>query len=100
VVDYFQQHYGKRLITVSATRTTTDQDENFKKLVTQNQMREGFQIQHIMAADKNKCNISLAEEVITDANLLAKSDVFIHITSNIATAVSFMNPATRMIYCE
>jgi hypothetical protein len=40
------------------------------------------------------------EEVLIDCLLLARCNVFIHTTSNIATAVGYINKNIRMIYCE
>jgi hypothetical protein len=42
----------------------------------------------------------MAEDVLVDAYLLSKGSHFIHITSNIATAVAYMNPRIAMHYCE
>jgi hypothetical protein len=44
--------------------------------------------------------IPLGEQALIDALLLARCDVLLHCTSNIATAVGYMNPRLRMIYCE
>src|SRR5262249_4434363 len=44
--------------------------------------------------------IALGEEVLIDGLLLARCDALIHVTSNLATAVRYMNPGLRMIYCE
>lgn len=45
-------------------------------------------------------SVALGEEALIDALLLARCDVLLHVTSNLATAVGYMNPALRMIYCE
>jgi hypothetical protein len=42
----------------------------------------------------------LGEQALIDALLLARCDVLLHTTSNIATAVGYMNPRLRMVYCE
>jgi hypothetical protein len=44
--------------------------------------------------------IALGEQILIDALLLARCDVLLHATSNIATAVGYMNPAMRMVYVE
>lgn len=44
--------------------------------------------------------IELGEQVLIDALLLARCDAFVHVTSNLATAVGYMNPESRMVYCE
>lgn len=100
VVEYFRGCYGDRLVWIDATRTTAEQEKYFESLPDEEKMTEGFQIQHIMAADKSKNSIRMAEDVIKDTWLLARCDVFVHITSNIATAVAFLNPRSKMVYCE
>jgi hypothetical protein len=45
-------------------------------------------------------SVALAEEVLIDAMMLSRCDVLLHVTSNIATAVGYMNPRLRMVYCE
>jgi len=100
IVNYFSSVYKERLITVDVTRTSIDQDVGFQGLSTEEKVKEGYQIQHLMASNKDSRKLQMAEEVILDAWLLASADVFIHITSNIATAVSFINPDVKMIYCR
>ena len=42
----------------------------------------------------------LGEQALVDCLLLARCDAVLHITSNLATAVGYINPALRMVYCE
>jgi hypothetical protein len=44
--------------------------------------------------------ISLGEQALFDCLLLARCDVLFHVTSNLATAVGYINPKLRMIYNE
>ena len=44
--------------------------------------------------------IASGEQVLIDALLLARCDALVHVTSNLATAVGYMNPDCRMVYCE
>jgi hypothetical protein len=44
--------------------------------------------------------VALGEQALIDALLLARCEVLLHSTSNIATAVGYMNPELRMIHCE
>jgi len=44
--------------------------------------------------------IESGEQVLIDALLLARCDALVHVTSNLATAVGYMNPQSRMVYCE
>ncbi|MBX4187724.1 MAG: glycosyltransferase [Candidatus Doudnabacteria bacterium] len=101
VIEYFKKYFPDNLVySGDVKRVTAEDDMLFKKLSAEEQLKEGHQIQHKTAADPSKWSVSMAEEVVIDALLLAESDYFIHVTSNIATAVSFMNPKTKMIYCE
>jgi large subunit ribosomal protein L36 len=44
--------------------------------------------------------VDLGAEVLVDCLLLAHCHVLLHVTSNLATAAGYMNPALRMVYCE
>ncbi len=44
--------------------------------------------------------ICLGEQVLIDCLLLARCDVLLHVTSNVATAAGYINPKLRMVYCE
>lgn len=101
VVEQVAAEFGDMVVySPGVRRTTSEHDRRFAGLDEAERMREGHQIQHLTAADPSKWGLRMAEEVILDAYLLARGDYFIHVTSNIATAVSFINPRIRMIYCE
>lgn len=100
VIQFFEKVYGVDLIKVDVTRTNLEHDKVFNGLSKSEKKQEGFQIQHIMASDQSSWSLRMAEEVIIDAWLLASANKFIHTTSNISTAVSFINPEIEMIYCE
>ena len=101
VVNYFAKEFGDRLITVSeVARTTVVQDATFDSLDASDKLKEGFQIQHLMASDPNSWNSRLAQEVIVDALLLSRCNSFVHTVSNVATAVAILNPNVEMIYCD
>lgn len=101
VVEKLKSEFGDMVVYASdAARTTEKDDAHFNSLSAEQQMQEGFQIQHLTAADPNRWTTKMAEEVIVDTYLLARGDYFIHVTSNIATAVSFINPRIKMVYCE
>jgi hypothetical protein len=40
------------------------------------------------------------EHVLIDCLLLARCDVLLHVTSNVATAAGYINPNLKMVYCE
>lgn len=101
VVEQIKAEFGAMVVYSSeASRTTKDQDAHFSSLSPDERMQEGFQIQHLTASNPASWATKMAEDVIIDTYLLARGDYFFHITSNIATAVSFINPRINMIYCE
>ncbi|MDA8151855.1 MAG: glycosyltransferase [Acidithiobacillus sp.] len=101
VVMQLKEQFGGMVVYSSdAVRTTKANDEHFKNLSPDRQMQEGFQIQHLTASNPDLWTTSMAEDVIIDAYLLAKGEYFVHVTSNIATAVAYLNPRIKMIYCE
>lgn len=100
VIDYFQHIYGQRIISTNAMRASSHHDKVFNEAQQSERLKEGYQIQHIMASDSNRWSTRMAVEVLVDAWLLAASNQFIHTTSNISTAVSYINPDVEMIYCE
>ena len=38
--------------------------------------------------------------MITDMYLLSKGDIFLFVNSNVSTAVSYLNPSIKMMYCK
>ena len=44
--------------------------------------------------------LALGEQVLVDCLLLARCDVLLHVTSNVATAAAYINPKLRLVYCE
>lgn len=101
VVNNLISVFGNRVIfRGDVARTTLADDARYRSLGKDAQMREGHQIQNLLAADPSRWSLKMAEDVIIDAHLLASCDCFIHVTSNIATAVSYINPNLEMIYCE
>ncbi len=101
VVSSFAAVFGERLIFRNdVTRTSITDDSKYASLDKRDQLREGHQIQNLVAADRTKWSLKMAEDVMIDAHLLASCHSFLHVTSNIATAVSYINPEIEMIYCE
>lgn len=101
VVTSLKEIFGKRLVVRSdVVRTSHHDDAVYKELPSDQQLKEGHQIQNLVAADPSRWSVRMAEDVIIDAHLLASCNAFIHVTSNIATAVSYINPDVEMIYCE
>lgn len=100
VIEYFRIHFPEIIVTTHASRATKMHDAIFEKADAIEKQKEGYQIQHIMASDSSSWSVKMANDVIIDTWLLSRTQVFIHITSNIATAVSYINPNVKMVYCS
>ncbi len=60
----------------------------------------GYELQHRKALSEETRDIKLAEEIIIDIHLLAKCNYFIYKSSNVSTAVSYLNPDLKMVYAK
>lgn len=101
VIKQVSAHFGSMAVFVKdAVRLTEQQDKRFQEASSKGKLKEGFQLQHLAAAAESKWSIKMAEEVIIDTILLARTHSFFHTVSNIATAVAYMNPSIKMNYLE
>jgi glycosyltransferase involved in cell wall biosynthesis len=99
VVSRFRSEFADRMLVRDAVARTSEQhDEAFEKLATTAQMTIGHQIQHLKAERPDLWSSKLAEEVVIDALFLATGDILVHSTSNVATAVSMLNPTSSMFH--
>jgi hypothetical protein len=80
-VERFSDAFGDRLVVQADIARTRWQEP---------------QLQHAQPAAR----LELGTQVLVDTLLLARCDVLLHVVSNIATAVGYMNPGVRMVYCE
>ena len=81
--DHFNEIFGTRLVAQAGISRVS---------------LAGEQLHHVSARAKPRA--SLGEEVLVDALLLSRCAVVIHATSNIATAVGYISPDTRMLFGE
>ena len=101
----FTMRYGERVIyNKEVSRTTMNNILEWAFSLNENKQdnvgfinNKGFQIHH-ENSQKNSSNINLANEVIIDSICISKCNFFIHSTSNISLAVSYINPDIEMIY--
>lgn len=101
VVGKFRKHFGERLLVISDVHRTSDaQDSRFDALESTSQLLEGHQVQHLMSSNEDHWSKELAQEVIADAWCLAKCHYLLHSVSNVATAVSYLNPTIQMTLVE
>lgn len=101
VVSRFKAEFGARVVCFTdVRRTREEEDARFDSLDKKQQSADGFQVQHLVAANKDNWNVRMAWEVVRDAMTMARCQVLLHIVSNVSTAVSFMNPDIELIFCS
>jgi hypothetical protein len=101
VVLEFQKQFGERVVRFDdVARVSVEEQDKFDALDAADKLRDGHQLQHLMAVDTSRWSSRLAWEVWRDAEAMASSDVLLHAVSNVATAASYLGPKTEMIYCE
>ena len=100
VVNAFRQEFGSRMFCYQDVRRTTDaEDTRYDQLSADERRAEGFQVQHLVAANPDNWDVRMAWEVIRDAMTMSYCDVLLHIVSNVSTAVSYMNPDIELVFC-
>lgn len=98
VVDAFRAEFKDKLIVFEGvTRVTTDQSKDFQNMTAKQQLAVGNQIQHLAAKNRSRWSSVLAEEIIRDAWALSRCELLIHAVSNVATAVTYLNPNLESI---
>jgi glycosyltransferase involved in cell wall biosynthesis len=100
VVNHFKAEFGSRVSCYEDVRRTREhEDAHFDSLSRSEQSAEGFQVQHLVAADQANWTVRMAWEVIRDAMTMARCNALLHIVSNVSTAVSYFNPDVELIFC-
>ena len=100
VVDIFRREFGGNLAVIAdVRRTRAAEDTAFRNLPPEERGKDGYQLQHLVAADRSTWSLSMAREVIRDAWLMARCDVLLHVVSNVSTAIAYMNPDLEMVFC-
>ncbi len=101
VVERFKSAFGDRVAYLSdVRRTRAAEDQAFERLPAAEKGRDGHQLQHLVAADRASWSVDMAREVIRDAWLMARSNVLLHVVSNVSTAVAYLNPSVEMLFCS
>ncbi|WP_176300706.1 glycosyltransferase [Burkholderia vietnamiensis] len=101
VVDAFRAEFGDRMACYSdVRRTTSAEDARYDRLTPEQRRAEGFQVQHLVAANQANWDARMAWEVIRDAMTMSYCHVLLHIVSNVSTAVSYMNPDIELVFCS
>lgn len=98
VAEEFRSFFGNMLLLFGeVTRVTKKQTSEYESLSAQDQLMVGHQVQHIAAKNQERWSSNLATEIIRDAWGLARSDILVHSVSNVATAVTYINPNLESI---
>ena len=101
VVSRFRHIFGERVACLSGVRRTSDaEDAAYGVLSEKEKHGDGHQLQHLVAANRSAWSLSMAEEVIRDAWLMARCNVLLHVVSNVSTAASYINPDLEMVFCK
>ena len=97
VIDDFHRRYGDHVIAFpDIRRTTATEDQQFSEAVGDNRAQAGFQVQNLVAASPEQWSTDMARDILRDSNAMARAEVLFHVVSNVATAISYMNPHLRM----
>lgn len=101
VVAQFREIFGDRVYFFEdVRRTRIAEDDLYEQLSESDKAKEGFQVQHLVAASPDQWSTRMAWEVIRDAMLMARSRVLFHVVSNVSTAVSYMNPDVELVFVK
>ncbi len=101
VVRQFTEAFGARVFCFAdVKRTSFEDDARYESLSEDMKTKEGHQIQHLVAATPERWSSRMAWEIIRDASMLASCHALLHVTSNVSTAVAYMNPDIDLVYCN
>jgi hypothetical protein len=101
VVQGFTAEFGHHVIAYPDVRRTTAAEDNvFQKASPNDRAIVGFQVQHLVASSPDAWSVEMAREVLRDVGAMARAEVLFHVVSNVATAVSYMNPWLEMQFVE
>ncbi|MBH9659721.1 glycosyltransferase [Burkholderia multivorans] len=101
VVNVFKAEFGDKVFCYEDVRRTTEaEDARYDQLGAEERRAEGFQVQHLVAANPDTWDVRMAWEVVRDAITMAHCNVLLHIVSNVSTAVSYMNPDIELVFCS
>ena len=101
VVAQFKDAFGDRVrFFDDVRRTKISEDEFYDNLPEHEKAKEGFQVQHLVAATPENWSTRMAWEVIRDAMVMSRCSVLFHIVSNVSTAVSYFNPDIELNFVQ
>lgn len=101
VVREFESAFpGKVLYRKDVSRVSVENSKSERNIKGEEKLKEGRQIQHIMASNQVNWSEKNAVDVFVDAWILAFGDIFVHVNSNIATVVAIFNPNISMMHIK
>lgn len=101
VVFEFEKNFpGQVIYRKDVSRVSIDNSKREKTIAGDEKLKEGRQIQHLMASNMSGWNLKNAFDVTADALLLSMADSLVHVNSNIATIVSVFNPSITMYHIK
>lgn len=101
VTNAFEDAFPDRVVYFPGVRrTTVEEDARYDALRLGAQSAPGHQVQHLVAAAPENWSVEMAREIIRDAVAMATADVLFHVVSNVATAISYMNPRLEMHFVD
>ncbi len=101
VVFEFEKNFpGQVIYRKDVSRVSIDNTKKEKTITSKEKLKEGRQIQHLLASNMAGWSLKNASDVISDALLLSMADSLVHVNSNIATIVAVFNPAISMYHIK
>jgi glycosyltransferase involved in cell wall biosynthesis len=98
VVRQFEEAFGERVCYFrDVRRTVPAEEEAYEVLSSESRIRDGNQLQHIVASHPDTWSSRMAWEVIRDALAMSQCRALLHVVSNISTAVSYINPHIELL---
>ena len=98
VVRTFQDRYGDHIITFPEIRRSTAEEDRAYAEIAANEGGglPGYQVQNLVAASPDNWSLDMARDILRDSHAMARADVLFHVVSNVATAISYLNPSVEM----
>lgn len=100
VLEFEKNFPGQVIYRKDVSRVSIDNTKKEKTISNDEKLKEGRQIQHLMASNMAGWNLKNAVDVISDALLLSMADSLVHVNSNVATIVSVFNPEIYMYHIK
>lgn len=101
-LEYYRKKYpGHAVWQDGISRLTAEQEKEYAAVKAKAKKDiDGYELQQRRSKSESSRSLKLAVDVLTDAYLLASCSYFVYQSSNVSTAVSYINPDIKMIYAE